>query len=63
MSAQEPVRIQCPHCGEEIEIVADPSVAEQKYVEDCEVCCRPILIRAVFDEDGGLRVFAAPENE
>ena len=25
-------------------MVLDTSIAEQTYVEDCEVCCRPIQI-------------------
>jgi len=32
----------CPYCGERISMVLDTSVDEQTYVEDCEVCCRPI---------------------
>jgi cysteine-rich CPXCG protein len=28
-----------------IEVALDLSVEEQQYVEDCSVCCRPILIR------------------
>ncbi len=34
----------CPYCWEEISFLLDLSVAEQSYVEDCEVCCRPIAI-------------------
>ncbi len=34
--------VQCPYCGEQIEIAIDCSVAEQDYIEDCSVCCRPI---------------------
>jgi len=37
----------CPHCWETISVLVDPSVSEQTYVEDCEVCCRPIQIRVV----------------
>lgn len=37
--------ITCPHCWEPIEIVLDLSTPEQQYVEDCFVCCRPIVIR------------------
>jgi hypothetical protein len=37
--------VTCPHCWEAIEIVLDLSAPEQQYVEDCFVCCRPILIR------------------
>lgn len=34
----------CPACGEPIELVADVSVAQQTYVEDCFVCCAPIVV-------------------
>jgi hypothetical protein len=37
----------CPYCGEGIELVVDPSVPEQEYVEDCFVCCRPIVVNVV----------------
>ena len=36
--------ITCPYCWETIGIALDLSVEEQQYVEDCSVCCRPILI-------------------
>jgi transcription elongation factor Elf1 len=35
-------RFCCPYCGESISVVLDISVPEQRYIEDCEVCCRPI---------------------
>lgn len=34
----------CPWCGEGISILIDLSVPCQAYIEDCEVCCRPIEI-------------------
>ena len=55
--------IQCPYCGESIEILVDDSVGEQRYIEDCQVCCRPISISVSVDEDGALRVDAAGEDE
>lgn len=35
----------CPYCWQQISMVLDLSIAEQTYIEDCEVCCRPIQIR------------------
>ena len=32
----------CPYCGERIETSVDLSGGDQNYVEDCQVCCRPI---------------------
>ncbi|MDH3733707.1 MAG: CPXCG motif-containing cysteine-rich protein [Gemmatimonadota bacterium] len=44
--------VQCPACGEIVEIVLDPhGGSSQEYVEDCEVCCRPWSLRVSFRED------------
>jgi hypothetical protein len=37
--------ITCPYCWEPIEIALDLSVGSQQQVEDCSVCCRPIVVR------------------
>jgi len=43
----------CPSCGEEIVIPVDLTQGEhQEYVEDCPVCCVPVVIRLEFDADG-----------
>lgn len=34
--------INCPYCGEVIMVLIDPSDAGNSYIEDCQVCCRPI---------------------
>ncbi|MDN3725254.1 CPXCG motif-containing cysteine-rich protein [Aequorivita sp. SDUM287046] len=39
---------QCPHCWEEISMLLDPSVSNQKYIEDCEICCNPIELTISF---------------
>ncbi len=44
------VRIQCPYCGETIEIVIDGSLEHQSYIEDCSVCCRPIELSVTLVE-------------
>jgi transcription elongation factor Elf1 len=41
----------CPYCGEEISMVLDLSVRRQAYVEDCEVCCKPIEVRYRVEDD------------
>lgn len=48
----------CPYCGEQISMLLDLSVGHQQYVEDCEVCCRPIEIR-VAAEAGEEAAFSA----
>jgi len=32
----------CPYCWEEISMILDSYNDEEVYIEDCEVCCRPI---------------------
>ncbi len=41
----------CPSCWQRISMVLDPSVSSQSYVEDCEVCCNPLQIRYVIEND------------
>ena len=48
----------CPYCNEEISMLLDLSIERQNYVEDCEVCCRPISI-AYQAEDFDLIEFSA----
>lgn len=38
----------CPHCWQHISVILDPSVAEQQYIEDCEVCCNPLIFTIKF---------------
>ena len=32
-------------------MLLDPSVSKQTYVEDCEVCCNPIQLTPIFEEN------------
>jgi hypothetical protein len=44
VNALQFVTLDCPYCGEAIEIAVDCSVASQQLIEDCSVCCRPIVL-------------------
>jgi hypothetical protein len=54
--------ITCPHCWQSIEITLDLSEPEQTYIEDCSVCCRPIVIR-VSSADGEVLELEATASE
>ncbi|MBT5472239.1 MAG: CPXCG motif-containing cysteine-rich protein [Nitrospina sp.] len=41
----------CPYCGQRISVLLDLSVPAQSYIEDCEVCCRPIEISCEACDD------------
>lgn len=40
----------CPYCWEQISMLLDTSIAQQQYIEDCEVCCNPIQITVGIDQ-------------
>jgi len=48
----------CPFCWQRISMVLDESVESQTYIEDCEICCKPIEITYSM-EDGVLTEFEA----
>jgi hypothetical protein len=55
--------LHCPYCGEPIEILVDASAGEQQYIEDCQVCCRPITVCVGLDADGDPQPRLRAEDE
>jgi hypothetical protein len=55
--------IQCPYCGEQIEVLVDTSVSRQEYIEDCSVCCRPIVISVTASHDEVESIEARTEDD
>ena len=46
--------VNCPYCGELLTLQLDLSAGEQTYVEDCQVCCQPMVVAMTLDETGQL---------
>lgn len=63
MNGVEEVSACCPYCGEPITLLIDCSIAEQRYIEDCEVCCRPMNVAVVITAEGLPQVSLTHENE
>ena len=75
MAFLEQRAISCPYCGESITILIEPSegaaVGEAhidyaepyEYIEDCQVCCRPIRIHVRIDYSGETQAQGFSENE
>jgi len=57
------VLIDCPYCGESIEIYVEPAEESHRYVEDCSVCCRPITVSVQVDIDGEVSVSASSQDD
>jgi Cysteine-rich CPXCG len=51
---EEFVAVRCPYCGERLETRVDLTGDEPAYLEDCEVCCRPIEFQLERDAAGAL---------
>ena len=56
-------RVQCPYCWERFNLLIDTSVTPQEYVEDCEICCRPIDFIVDLDDHGQVSVKARSQDE
>ncbi len=41
----------CPYCWQNISMLLDSSICGEVYIEDCEVCCRPIEISYNIDDE------------
>lgn len=55
--------ISCPYCGETITVLIDCSLSEQSYIEDCQVCCQPMVLDVCIDADGEAEVYPRREDE
>ena len=54
LAPEQFVAVQCPYCGERLETRVDLTADEPAYIEDCEVCCRPIEFTVEREEGGAL---------
>lgn len=55
--------IGCPYCGEQISVVIEVLDENQEYIEDCQVCCRPIIFDISMSFDGQASVNVRSEND
>lgn len=46
------IRGECPYCGESLDLLVDASAGSMAYIEDCQVCCRPIEVGLEIGADG-----------
>ena len=48
--------VSCPYCGHSEEVEMDFEPGEQRYIEDCEVCCQPWEMTVVRSRSGAVTV-------
>lgn len=54
LAPEEFVAVRCPWCGERLETRVDVTAGDGAYIEDCEVCCRPLELSVERAENGAL---------
>ncbi len=54
----------CPYCGEPVELeVDDIGLHEETFIEDCDVCCRPITVLVTRRENTPPAVVLTREDD
>ena len=53
----------CPYCFEYQDKLVDFSIENQTFIEDCEVCCSPIIVNVTINSDEEILVSTRTENE
>jgi len=62
------VEIQCPWCGEvsglNVDLTAVATISgDLTFIEDCQVCCRPMELEFELSENGELREVAVRRSD
>jgi len=55
--------VQCPYCGEPFDTPIDLSAGSTSYIEDCQICCRPIELGIEIGASGELGAVSARRTD
>lgn len=59
----ECVEVRCPNCGERIDVGLDPTEGAHTRIEDCAVCCAPMVVTVEIDLSGEFAVGVRRDDE
>ncbi|MDP5054488.1 MAG: CPXCG motif-containing cysteine-rich protein [Congregibacter sp.] len=62
MELQE-TQVYCPYCGEPLVLLLDAGDSGVDYIEDCQVCCQPMVVSVRGEAEGELGVDVRREDE
>jgi hypothetical protein len=54
VATEQFVAARCPYCGERFDARVEVCGGAQEYIEDCQVCCRPMLLNVEVEDNGAL---------
>lgn len=63
MSGLEEIDVSCPYCGESFSTLVEVIDEDQQYIEDCYVCCRPIVFKVLMAINGDWDLMTFRESE
>jgi hypothetical protein len=63
MTQLEEISVSCPYCGETFTTLVDGSAGKQSYIEDCQICCRPIEFHISVNPDDTIQVQVLRDDE
>jgi len=63
MNILETVQVQCPYCGEIMELQIERAEEEQELIEDCPVCCKPVTVVVTSSDNGIISAEARHEDD
>src|ERR1700682_4478671 len=55
--------VQWPYCGEPFDTLVDLSAGSTSYIEDCQICCRPIELGIEVGPNGELGSVSARRTD
>ena len=58
----ESIGIPCPYCGETLYLEPEPQDSTVEYIEDCHICCNPIVFKIRYSSEGS-QIEARKEND
>ncbi len=51
-SLDDATTVECPHCGESLDIPLSPGARRQRVTEECGRCSRTVEVRVEMAEEG-----------
>ncbi len=56
--------LMCPYCGEPAELEVEPfGLPHERYIEDCAVCCRPMVVEITRSSEAPVEVALLREDD
>lgn len=55
--------VTCPNCGEAITLMINYEDIENAYTEDCQVCCKPMIVVPFINPQNELDAYVSRDGD